>query len=79
MKVSWAGPAIADDGASSDDNDDAEENGDVNSRYRDLEPVSVNDEPINDHVELVNFDDTDVDDDEMMMENQAGKKTSALT
>ena len=63
VDVSWAGPIVDDDDDSSDDNDNASENGDINSIGRAIEQVSVNDEPVSDHVELVNFDDADDNDD----------------
>lgn len=57
--MSWAGPTVADDGESSDDDESVTENGDVSSIHNAAERVSVNDEPDSD---LVNFDDADGDD-----------------
>lgn len=59
VKVSWAGPTVADDGESSDDDESVTENGDVSSIHNAAEQVSVNDEPDSD---LVNYDDADGDD-----------------
>ena len=62
VKVSWAGPTIGDDGESSDDDDNASENGDINFIDSAAEQVSVNDKPVSDHAELVNFDGDDDND-----------------
>ena len=64
VNVSWAGPTIDDDGESSDDDNNASENGDINFIDSAAEQVSVNDKPVSDHAELVNFDGDDDNDDQ---------------
>ena len=59
VNVSWAGPTIDVDVESSDDDDNTSENGDINFIDNAAEQVSVNDTPVSDHAELVNFDGDD--------------------
>ena len=63
VKVSCAGPIVADDGESSDDDENVTENGDVDFMHSAAEQVSVDDEPVSNHAEFDDVDDNEVEPD----------------